>query len=78
MFHISRMIVKGLRLRSHYDIELHKGPQWFSITKGLAHWLVNNRKDILKTFKHVWCPDEMMVQTFTLISPFANNISSRG
>ncbi len=78
MFHISRMIVKGLRLRSHYDIELHKGPQWFSITKGLAHWLVNNRKDILKTFKNVWCPDEMMVQTFTLISPFANNISSRG
>ena len=78
MFRISRMVVKGLRLRSHYDFDLHKGSQWFSITGGLAHWLVNNRKSILNAFKHVWCPDEMMVQTFVLLSPFAGNISPHG
>lgn len=78
MFHFSRMFVKSLNLKSHYDFSIHKGSNWFSITGEFAKWLLDNRKRIRKTFKHVWCSDEMMVQTFVLISPFAKNISARG
>lgn len=78
MYHISRIIVKTLRIRSHYNFVIRKGPNWFSITEDLARWLVANRKSIRKSFKHVWCPDEMVVQTFVLLSPYANKISAHG
>lgn len=78
IFRCSRFFVKALRIKSHYDFQLYKGSQWFSITRGLASWLVDNRKHIMQTFKHVWCADEMMTQTFVMLSPFAENISLRG
>lgn len=78
LFRIQRLVVKTLNIKSKYDVELYKGSNWFSITGNLAQWITAHRKIIIRTLKHTWCPDELMLQTFVMASPYKNNISSMG
>ena len=78
LYRCSHHLVRGLGIRAKYTVQLQKGPNWFSITGGLATWLVSHRKEIIKTFRYAWCCDEMMLQTYAPISPFAKNISPLG
>lgn len=46
------------------DLELMKGDQWFSITDGLARFLVENALQIRSIFWDSMCGDELFLQTF--------------
>ena len=52
-----------------------KGSQWFSITHGLATYLLQNEKAITKTYRFGLGVDELFLQTFSMTSPFVNNIA---
>lgn len=78
MFRLSRIIVKILKIRAKYHLNLGKGSQWFSITGDFAHWLVERRKEILRELSHTWCPDEIMIQSFVNVSPYRSALSTLG
>lgn len=56
------------------DAKIYYGSQWFSITNNLAKYIVDNEKQIKKMFGFSHCADELFLQTFAKMSPFADNI----
>lgn len=66
LLHIDRLKGTG--------IELRKGPNWFSITDGLAQYVLEHEDWIQKHFSHSVCADELFLQTLTAASPFQGNI----
>ncbi len=58
-------------------IELCKGPNWFSITDGLARCVTEHEAWIQKHFSHSVCADELFLQTLAASSPFRENIYDR-
>lgn len=77
-YKLARHFVIFFRLRSKYKIPLKKGSNWFSITLPMAKWIITHRKEIIKTLRHVKCCDEMMLQSFCPLSPYAAKISPLG
>ncbi len=61
------------RLRGK-DVLLGKGPQWFSITEGLARYMLDYEKHGLGFFESCFCGDELFPQTVIANSPFMDNI----
>lgn len=66
-------IVKVDRLRGR-DILLGKGPQWFSVTEGLARYMLNYKDYGLDFFDSYLCGDEIFPQTVIANSPYMDNI----
>ena len=58
-------------------IEVCKGPNWFSITDGLARYVLEQEDWIRKHFSHSVCADELFLQTLAAASPFRENIYDR-
>ncbi len=52
-----------------------KGANWFSITHGLAEYVVSRETDIEKTYRATLCADEVFLQTEVLSSPFRATLS---
>lgn len=61
------------RLRKE-NIKVQKGCNWFSITGGLAHYVVDNMARFEKIFKYSYCADETFIQTIVENSDFKNNL----
>lgn len=51
-----------------------KGANWFSITEGMAKYVVQNEKLIRKTFGKSICADELFLQTLVYNSGFRDNL----
>lgn len=60
--------------RRNKNIDFKKGSQWFSITEGLAEYVLTHEDWAMKTFCHSFCADEMVVQTLCWMSPYKENI----
>ena len=54
--------------------EVQKGANWFSITRDLANYVVQNKKLIKKRFACSFCGDEVFLQTLVWNSEFKNNL----
>ncbi len=66
LLHVDRLKGSG--------IEIRKGPNWFSITDGLARYVLEREAWIEKHFRHSVCADELFLQTLAAASPFRENI----
>lgn len=69
---ISLQRAVGYRRNGNMDIK--KGPQWWSITDDFAKYILANQKYITTHFNHTYCPDEMVFQSMCWNSPFRKNI----
>ena len=69
LLHVDRLKRSG--------IEVCKGPNWFSITDGLARYVLEQEDWIRKHFSHSVCADELFLQTLAAASPFRENIYDR-
>lgn len=69
LLHVDRLKGSG--------IEICKGPNWFSITDGLARYVLEHEAWIRKHFTHSVCADELFLQTLAAASPFRENIFDR-
>lgn len=63
-----------LGIHRKYDVELAKGPNWFSITNALCEHLVTHSAEILHRFRYTCCPDEIFLQTEVVNTPFIHSI----
>ncbi len=82
----SSIIVKGLRkvFFSIQDIlKIHnkngvfkKGSQWVSVTDAFVLYLLSKEKEVRKTFKGTFCPDEMYKQTLCWNSAFRSKLNN--
>ncbi len=61
------------RLRKN-NLIICGGSNWASITSDFANYLISNKKQILKTFSHSFCADELYKHTYAFNSEFKNNI----
>lgn len=66
ILHVNRLKKSNLTFRG--------GSNWASITDNFAQYLVSNKKQIVKTFSHCFCPDEMYKHTYAFNSQFKDNI----
>ena len=57
-----------------YDKVMYKGPNWFSITRQMAVFVMENRTKISRMFQFGMCVDELFLQTIAMESPYAVNI----
>lgn len=62
------------RLRSHQNLVLGKGANWFSITDDFAKYVVENWHQWASVFSSSFCGDEFFLQTMILNSPFAERV----
>ena len=56
------------------NVSFKKGTQWISITHDLVAYLLAQKKQVLDTYHHTFCSDEIVVQTICWNSPFRDNI----
>lgn len=68
------LVQRLVGVRRKYDVELAKGPNWFSITNALCEHLLAHSSEILRRFRYVSCPDEIFLQTEVVNSPFIHAI----
>lgn len=66
---ISRIRKNGLKVM--------QGAQWFSITDGLAQYMLENRSLIREYFSCTLCPDEIFLHTMLMRSPYKDNLSQK-
>lgn len=71
-------IVKGFQIligcKINRDVEFHYGSQWFSITHGLARYVVEQEEWLTRTFRHTSTCDEVFMATMAFRSPYRENI----
>lgn len=56
------------------DVVIKKGANWFSITGDFAKYVVDNKHNWEKMFRHTLCADELFIQTIFVNSPFSPNL----
>ena len=56
------------------DVDFHYASQWFSITDGLARYVLSQREWIRKVFSHAAICDEIFLATVVWNSPYRDNI----
>lgn len=64
------------KLYRNKKIIFQKGAQWVSITNKFAKYVISKEKEINKTFKNTFCPDELVIQTLFINSEFKENLYS--
>lgn len=65
---------KGLGINRNTGVVFQKGANWFSITDGLARYVLSKEMWIEKTFKHTKCCDEVFLQTIVTNSEYNDNL----
>ena len=66
-----------LGIKRNRGLSFKKGSQWVSITHDLMAYLLTQKKQVLDTYHHTFCSDEIFVQTICWNSPFRNRIYDR-
>lgn len=72
-----RKLQKRMGWQMNRGIEFKYGSQWFSITDGLARYIVSQEDWILRTFRFSYLCDEVFVATLAWNSPYRGNIYFR-
>ncbi len=71
-------IFKGLQMAVGYqinrDVEFRFGSQWFSITDGLARYVVEHENWLERVFRHTTTCDEIFLPTLVGNSPFRDKL----
>lgn len=62
------------RLR-YFSCGLYKGGNWFSITHGMAEYILVKKREIHKRYRFGLCADELFLQTTAMASPYAENVT---
>lgn len=74
-------IFKGLQMavgfRINRKVDFHFGSQWFSITDGLARYILEHEDWLEKVFRHTNTCDEIFLPTLVCSSPFIGNLYDR-
>lgn len=68
-------IQKLFHVNRNKDITFQKGSNWFSITDGLARYVVSKEAWIRKTFHDTICCDEVFLQTIIVNSTFKGRLA---
>ncbi|MDR0795864.1 MAG: beta-1,6-N-acetylglucosaminyltransferase [Tannerella sp.] len=63
-----------LGIKRNRGISFKKGSQWVSITHDFVIYLLTHRKQVLNTYHHTFCCDEIYKQTICWTSPFRNKL----
>lgn len=61
---------KCLPFKRNREVNIHFGPNWFSITDKLARYVLKKKDWITKTFRYTSCGDEIFIQTLVANSDF--------
>ena len=64
----------GVNRLRRVQLTLQKGANWFSITHGLASYVVGQEPLIRRMFAHTKCCDEVFLQTLVWNSPFRDRL----
>ncbi|MDR2234124.1 MAG: beta-1,6-N-acetylglucosaminyltransferase [Tannerella sp.] len=64
----------SLGIKRNQGITFKKGTQWISITHDLATHLLTQKNQVLETYHHTFCSDEVFVQTICWNSDFRDRI----
>lgn len=62
------------RKNKELKANLHKGPNWFSITGKFAKYVLSQKRWIIRNFKYTICADEVFLQTVIWMSPYRDQI----
>lgn len=62
------------RQRRHRQMAFKKGTQWVSLTGNFVAYLLTKKKEVLTTYHHSFCSDEIYKQTLCWHSPFRAEI----
>ena len=65
---------KAFRYRRFPNRKFHKGFNWCSITTAFCELLLNERQQLLRTYRQTLCPDEIYKQTLLAESPFLERV----
>lgn len=65
---------KQLRLRRRQHIPPYKGTNWFSITDGMAGYVLSREKLIRRQFYFSICADEVFLHSIAMASPYRDSI----
>ena len=57
--------------------KFYYGSQWGSFTHDFCEYLVKHSDEVLDTFSHTFCPDELYKQTVIMSSPFAERLYAK-
>ena len=71
---INIALQKIIGIRRKYPFELKKGCNWVSVTDDFVRYLLTKKRQILQTFNHTFCSDEIFLQTVLWNSPYRNDI----
>lgn len=67
--------IGGKNRKAHKcGVKFYDGWQWFSITDEFARYLLSCEQEIAKMFSKAKAPDEMVLQTIAMSSPFAERL----
>lgn len=79
--HIIREIYLTIQKIFKFDysngIEYRKGANWVSITNKFCEYLLSKEEWAYQNLSHVFCPDEIFLQTILWNSPFLSNVNLR-
>lgn len=73
MFVTQRLLLHIDRLRGS-GLVLGKGTNWFSITRALARYVIDEWPKMGRYFMNSFCADEMFLHTMLLNSPYRDNV----
>lgn len=62
--------------RNLHELEISRGPQWFSITNDLLQYILENEDFIEHTFNHGFCVDELFIPTLVWNSRYRDKVFS--
>lgn len=63
-----------LGIKRNRHVAFMKGSQWVSITERMARYFLSQRRWVRKTFTHTFAPDECVMQTLAVMSPYRVNL----
>ena len=66
---------KIINIKQHYDVELAKASNWFSITEACCDYILSKSSWLKDNFKYTHVSDEIAIPTLIINSPFRENIS---
>ena len=71
---LSERIQRKLGIRVHYPFRLYKGAQWVTLSHDFVDWLVEQKRQINRLFRFSFIPDERVIQSFFMASPYAGTL----
>ncbi len=63
-----------LGIRRNKNINFKKGTQWVSLTDDFVSYIISKKNEVLNTYHHTFCSDEIFVQTLCWNSTFRERI----